>query len=73
MGRIVAIGDGVRVRGFGLAGCHVVPATDPEATRRAWANRGTDVDLVILTSAAAEVLAEELAEPNSPLVAVMPQ
>jgi vacuolar-type H+-ATPase subunit F/Vma7 len=73
LGRIIAIGEGFRVRGFGLAGCDVLPADHPEAVREAWTTRGSDVDLVILTSSAADALREDLAAADAPLVAVMPQ
>jgi vacuolar-type H+-ATPase subunit F/Vma7 len=73
MGRIVAIGEEARTHGFGLAGCGVVTAADPEAIRRAWSLLAADVDLVILTPSAAAALTEELAEQGAPLVAVMPE
>lgn len=72
MGRIVAIGEAHRARGFGLVGCEVV-VSDAEGARRAWAALGDDVDLVVLTPAMADALVEELQANDAPLVAVMPE
>ncbi len=69
MGRIAAIGEGVRVRGLALAGVLVLPADDPPQARSRFAELPADVDLVILTPHAAQAL-----EPGAgrPLRIVMP-
>jgi vacuolar-type H+-ATPase subunit F/Vma7 len=69
MGRIAAIGEGVRVRGLALAGVLVLPADDPPQARSRFAELPGDVDLVILTASAAQAL-----EPGAgrPLRIVMP-
>ncbi len=71
MSRIVALGADVVVAGFGLAGVLVVPAEGADEVRAAWRALPADVDLVILTPEAAEVLPEP--EPDGPLVAVIPR
>ncbi|MFF9060977.1 hypothetical protein ACF09K_20155 [Streptomyces sp. NPDC014882] len=57
MGRVAALGERPRVAGLALAGAVVLAAEDPGAVRRAWRSLPDDVDLVILTPAAAEALA----------------
>ncbi|MCQ9179409.1 hypothetical protein KMT30_10270 [Streptomyces sp. IBSBF 2953] len=74
MGRVAALGERARVAGLALAGAVVLVADDPEAVRRGWRSLADDVDLVILTPAAAEALEQD---PGSPagsrrLTTVMP-
>ncbi|RSM85153.1 hypothetical protein DMH04_17780 [Kibdelosporangium aridum] len=69
MGSLVAIGESVRVRGFGLAGVIVMAAEDPAAVREAWRAVPDDAEVVILTPAAAAALADR---PETPLTAVLP-
>lgn len=71
MGRIAALGELVRIQGFGLAGVLTVPAEDPDATRAAWAGLPPDVSAVILTRAAAEALGPQAVDGDR-LVAVLP-
>jgi vacuolar-type H+-ATPase subunit F/Vma7 len=59
MSTIAAIGERERVRGFALAGVHVVAAEDPELARAAWRGLPDDVGLVILTPTAHAALARE--------------
>lgn len=61
MSRVAAIGEEQRVRGFALAGVDVMPVADEAAARAAWETLDADVGLVILTSAAARGLRDELA------------
>jgi vacuolar-type H+-ATPase subunit F/Vma7 len=70
VGRIVALGDPLQMEGFALAGCDVIAATAADDVRRAWDRLGPDVELVIVTPAAAQSLEEQLAEPGAPLFAV---
>ncbi|GAB2784054.1 hypothetical protein GCM10027073_16020 [Streptomyces chlorus] len=74
MGRIAALGERSRVAGLALAGAVVLVADDPEAVRRGWRNLPGDVDMVILTPAAAEVLEQDLTGPDGHrrLTTVMP-
>jgi len=73
-GRVAALGDPLRVQGFGLAGAVVVAAATPEATRSAWGDLSPDVVLVILTPAAARALAPHPTDgPHDRLIVVMPE
>jgi len=74
MGRVAAIGEGVRISGFALSGVLVLPADQPgEATSR-WDSLPPDIDLVILTPAAAAEVGESTDGPRheGPLQVVMP-
>ena len=72
-GNILAIGERVRVQGFGLAGMTVVAADDDAAVRAAWRELPDETELVILTASAHAALgAQELAREGAPLVVVMP-
>lgn len=74
MGRVVALGELVRVVGFGLAGSHVVAAEDPGAARAAFAALPGDVAVVVLTPAAAAAVDDLVADPRpgAPLTVVLP-
>ncbi|MDX3633415.1 MULTISPECIES: hypothetical protein [Streptomyces] len=70
---MAALGEQARVAGLALAGVLVLVAEDPRAVRRTWRVLPDDVQLVILTPAAAKAL--DLPEPprgGQPLTAVMP-
>ena len=56
MGLVVALGETARVKGLALGGAAVVAAEDPESVRRAWAELGDEVAVVILTKAAADAV-----------------
>ncbi len=71
MGRIVALGELVRIQGFGLAGVLTVPAETPAAVRTAWADLTADVAAVILTPAAAVAVDVETVHSDR-LVVVLP-
>ena len=77
MSRVVAIGERVRVEGFGLAGAEVFVAEDAAAVRVAWAGLGSDVGVAVLTPAARAALGsseDDLLEvvPDRPLLVVLP-
>ncbi|MEV0304305.1 hypothetical protein [Streptomyces prasinus] len=74
MGRVAALGERARVAGLALAGAVVLVADDPEAVRRGWRSLPDGVDLVILTSAAAEALEQDpgLSAGSGRLTTVMP-
>jgi vacuolar-type H+-ATPase subunit F/Vma7 len=70
MASVAVIGEETLVRGYALAGAHVLAADTPDQVRAAWQRLPEDVAVVILTAAAAS------AEPGRataawPLVAVM--
>ncbi|MEV0694795.1 V-type ATP synthase subunit F [Streptomyces sp. NPDC050388] len=69
---MAALGEQVRVVGFALAGVAVLIAEDPDAVRAAWRTLPEDVELVILTPAAADALGPEPSSDTAPLTAVMP-
>ena len=70
MGTVVAIGEQRWVLGFRLAGVRVIPAANAPEVMAAWSGLPPDVELVILTSAAAAAVAEQR-KAGWPLVAVM--
>lgn len=74
VGRVVAIGERTRVAGLSLAGVVVLVADDPDAVHRGWRELRADVDLVILTPAAAGALGPLPAGSlgRRPLIVVMP-
>lgn len=70
------MGERARVAGFALAGAEVVPVEDPADVLVAWGGLATDVDVVILTPAAAAALGELLDAPPRPgraLPVVLPE
>ena len=72
MSRIVAIGEGGLLDGYGLAAVDVRPAEDVAAARRVWAEVGPGVGLLILTPAAEQALAAELVGEPELVWAVVP-
>lgn len=72
MGRLVVLGEAVRVEGFALAGATVLVADDADAVRRTWASLPSDVAVVLLTAKAAAALAGEAALGEGVLSAAMP-
>lgn len=73
MSRVAAIGEALRIQGFGLAGAMTLDAPTPDAVREAWSTLPTDVDVVILTPAAALALGEEAHANPRRLPVVLPQ
>lgn len=71
MATVAVIGERTLVRGWALAGAVVAGADDAEEVRRAWRSLGEDVAVVVLTPAAAAVLAAER-DRDRPLTVVMP-
>ncbi|MCM2579752.1 hypothetical protein [Streptomyces meridianus] len=72
VGSAAAIGEQVRVAGFGLTGVKVCVAEDPEAVRTAWADLPGSIELVVVTPAAARALSPAQRDGDRPLVAVLP-
>jgi hypothetical protein len=72
MARVAALGEGVRVQAYGLAGALVVAAEDADAVRAGWRRLPGDVAVVILTPAAAAALDLPGAAPDGPLPVVLP-
>lgn len=56
MSRIAVLGEPPRVSGWLLAGALIVTAVGPDDVRRAWEALPDDVEIVVLTPAAAEAL-----------------
>ena len=56
MNTVVAIGETSELDGFALAGVRVVAAATDAAVMAAWQDLDHDVGLVILSSAAADIL-----------------
>jgi vacuolar-type H+-ATPase subunit F/Vma7 len=72
VGKVVVLGELVRVQGYALAGAVVAVAECPEDVRRAWDQMARDVALVVLTPAAAEALGEATTlRAREPLTVVM--
>lgn len=71
-GSVAALGEPSLLLGFRLAGAVLYPATGPVQVRAAWSRLPETVAAVVLTPAAAAVLAAEVADPASPLTAVLP-
>jgi vacuolar-type H+-ATPase subunit F/Vma7 len=71
MARVAVIGEDVRVQGFGLAGAIVCAASGSAEVHAAWRGLSDDVAVVVLTAAAATVLAG--APPGRRLTVVMPE
>jgi vacuolar-type H+-ATPase subunit F/Vma7 len=69
MGRVAAIGESIAVQGFALAGVLILPGDDPDEVRASWAALPADVEVVMLTTRAAESLGSHT--PGPPTV-VMP-
>ena len=72
VGCVVVIGSQPQVVGFALAGARVLIAEDPDQIREAWQTLGDDVAVVLLTEAAAAVLADDRLHRRSTLSVVMP-
>lgn len=72
MGHAAAIGERSTIEGYALAGAEVIVAEDPAAVRDAWERLAVDVDLVLLTPAAADALAGRVPVAGDRLVAVLP-
>lgn len=72
MARIAAIGEPLRIYGYGLAGALICPARDQPEVLRRWRELPRDVVVVVLTPDAADWLAEELASRPDVLPVVLP-
>ncbi len=70
MSRIAVLGERHRVEGFALAGAAVFVADDAASIRDAWTRLPGDVDVVVLTPAAANAL-EDVGQ-SRPLRVVLP-
>jgi hypothetical protein len=70
MPRIAAIGELLRIQGFGLAGAVVCAADSPVEVRAAWDGLPVDVTVVVLTPPAAAALAD-VTRPSARLTVVM--
>ncbi|MGZ4400297.1 MAG: hypothetical protein ACXVYM_05445 [Gaiellaceae bacterium] len=59
---VVAIGEPAKLEGFALAGVEVIDAEDGPAALRAWEDLPADVELVLLSEATHDALAERLSQ-----------
>lgn len=71
-GEVVALGDQPLIAGFALTGVRLCHAASAAEVRVAWRAVSDTAAVVILTSAAAEVLGEDRTAPQAPLTVVMP-
>ncbi len=69
---IAAVGELLRVRGFGLAGASVHVAETPESVVDAWQSLDERIEVVILTPSAAAALGDAVRARPEVLVVVMP-
>jgi len=69
MGVLCVLGERAKVEGFGLIGAAVLATDDAPA---AWRALPPDVELVVLTPAAAAALGSLVEAPDAPLTVVMP-
>ena len=72
MGRVAVIGEETVVSGYALAGVLVLPADGDDAVHGAWSSLPDDVQVVILTSAAARTLGGARMAKMLPFTVVMP-
>ncbi|ATL69299.1 hypothetical protein [Nocardia terpenica] len=72
MGGVAVIGEPERVLGYALAGAAVLAASGPVAVEKAWDSLDSGTTLVILTAAAADLLAGRVTS-DAPLTVVMPR
>jgi hypothetical protein len=73
MTRAAAIGEEVRLAGYGLAGVDVRPAEDARAVASAWEGLDAGVVCLILTPAAHRALESRLPERPELVWAVVPE
>jgi vacuolar-type H+-ATPase subunit F/Vma7 len=71
VGRVAVLGESVRVQGYALAGALPIVAESPEEIKEAWSNLARDVELVVLTPAAAAALGDSVRLRRVPLTVEM--
>ncbi|MCQ1953722.1 hypothetical protein [Arthrobacter sp. zg-Y238] len=71
-GTVAAVGNPALLEGYRLAGAVLYPAAGAADVRAVWAGLPDSVCVVLLTPDAAAELGIELADPASPLTAVLP-
>ena len=69
---VVAIGTEALIAGFALVGVRLAPAVSAAEVRVAWQGARATAGVVVLTPAAAEVLAQDRTGLHAPLTVVMP-
>lgn len=72
MSRAAVIGEGIRVRGFALAGALVRTAENKDEAVTAWRSLPPDVSVVMVTGRAAAWLGETPEPGRAALLVVMP-
>lgn len=73
MGRVAVIGEALRICGYGLAGAVLCPAADEGQAIRAWRVLPGDVEVAVLTPAAARWLSADLGHRPAILPVVLPE
>jgi len=71
MATVAVIGERALIRGWTQAGAAVAVAENADEVRDAWRSLGDDVAVVVLTPAAARILADERGY-GQPLTVVLP-
>lgn len=69
---VAALGEPALLEGFKLAGAKVYAAATDDEVRSAWAALPEQTGVVLLTQRAAGALGTAVADPHSPLTAVLP-
>lgn len=62
VGKVVAVGERVRIEGFALAGVLTFTAEEPAGVAAAWQALPDDVAVVVLTPAAAAAVVDRVAD-----------
>jgi len=73
VGRIIVLGESIRVDTYALAGATIIRADDADTVRRVWAALPADAAVVVLTAAAAAALASVDTTSGDVLTIAMPQ
>jgi vacuolar-type H+-ATPase subunit F/Vma7 len=72
VGRLVVLGEAVKVDGYALAGATTIAVGDPKSINRSWSELPPDSSLVVLTPAAASALGSRVLERDGVLTVTMP-
>ncbi len=72
MARAGAIGEPLRIYGYGLAGALLYPASDRTEALQVWHDLPNDIAVVVLTASAAAWLSDELAAKPDVLTVTLP-
>ena len=73
MSRILALGDGARIKGYALAGVEVMPVEGQAEIEAAWSALPADTGVLIMTPEVARVVSDRLWRQPRLLWAVLPE